>query len=76
MRQRKTPSKTTANNTSKSGVDMKFQIEIEETFQKVVTVEAATLAEAIEQAKTDYNNGEIVLDGMDFDHYKIQEFKE
>ena len=55
---------------------MKFQIEIEETFQKVVTVEAATLAEAIEQAKSDYNNGEIVLDGMDFDHYKIQEFKE
>lgn len=55
---------------------MKYQIEIEETLQKVVTIEAATLTEAIEQAKTDYNNGEIVLDGMDFVGYKIQEFKE
>lgn len=43
----------------------KFNIEITETLQKVVTVEAKTLAEAIEKVKEDYNDGEIELDAMD-----------
>lgn len=55
---------------------MEFKIEITETLQKVVTVNAKTLGEAIEQTKNDYNNGEIILDSMDFVGYEIKEFKE
>lgn len=55
---------------------MKFSIEIEETLQKVVIVNAETLIEAIEQVKADYDGGEIVLDSMDFVGYQIKEYKE
>lgn len=53
---------------------MKYQIEITETLQKVVEVEARSLSEAITKVATDYSNGEIVLDGMDFVGYEIKDF--
>ena len=55
---------------------MDFQIEITETLQRVVTVKADTLSEAITLTINDYNNGEIVLDSMDFVGYQIEEYKE
>lgn len=53
----------------------KFNIEITETLQKVVTVEAKTLAEAIEKVKEDYNDGEIELDAMDLVETTYEEFE-
>lgn len=55
---------------------MKYKIEITETLQKVVEVEAETLTEAITKVGTDYANSEIVLDEMDFVGYNITEFLE
>lgn len=60
----------------KKGVNMeKFNIEITETLQKVVSVEAKTLAEAIEKVKEDYNDGEIELDAMDLVETTYEEFE-
>lgn len=53
---------------------MKFKIEITETLQKIVEIEAKDLSEAITIVATDYANGEIVLDSMDFVGYEIKEF--
>lgn len=53
---------------------MKFKIEITETLQKIVEVEAADRTEAITKVATDYKAGEIVLDAMDFVGYEIKEF--
>lgn len=53
---------------------MKYKIEITETLQKVVEVEAENFSEAIIKVATDYKDGEIVLDGMDFVGYGIKEF--
>ena len=53
---------------------MKFEIEITETLQKIVNVEATNLTEAITKVATDYSSGEIVLDANDFVGYEINEF--
>lgn len=45
---------------------MKFDIEIKEELARVVTVEAETLGEAIDQVMDMYDKGEIVLDADDF----------
>ena len=45
---------------------MKFDIEIKEELARVVTVEAETLGEAIDQVRDMYDKGEIVLDADDF----------
>lgn len=55
---------------------MKFKIEIRETLQKVVEVDADSLTDAITAVGQDYSIGEIVLDDMDFIGYEINEFKE
>ena len=55
---------------------MKYKIEVTETLQKIVEVEAFTLAEAICAVGKNYSDGEIALDGMDFAGYKICEYKE
>lgn len=55
---------------------MKFNIEITETLQKVVEVEARSLSEAITKVAKDYKDGEIVLDAMDFVGYEIKSFQE
>ena len=44
----------------------KFDIEIKEELARVVTVEAETLGEAIDQVMDMYDKGEIVLDADDF----------
>lgn len=54
---------------------MKFKIEITETLQKVVEVEAENLTEAIIKTTADYKDGEIVLDYMDCSGFDITEFK-
>lgn len=55
---------------------MKFKIEITETLQKIVEVEAESLSEAITSVGQDYSKGEIVLYDTDFVGYEISEFKE
>ena len=55
---------------------MKYKIEITETLQKIVEVEANSLSEAITKVGKDYDDGEIVLDAMDFDGFEIRGIKE
>lgn len=55
---------------------MKYEIEITETSQRVVEVEATDFTEAITKVATDYNNGEIVLNDTDFVGYEIKKFGE
>ena len=54
----------------------KYKVEISETLQRVIEVEAESLSEAVTKVCKDYADGEIVLDGMDFVGYEIKEFKE
>lgn len=54
----------------------KYKIEITETLQKVVEVEAENLRDAIIDVGTQYGCGEIVLTDTDFASYEIEEFKE
>ena len=55
---------------------MKFKIEITETSQRIIEVEAETLTEAITKVGQDYSTGGIVLDETDFIGYEITEYKE
>lgn len=55
---------------------MKYKIEITETLQRVVEVEADNLSNAIVQVTRDYNDEEIVLDAMDFVGFEIKEYQE
>lgn len=55
---------------------MKYKVEITETLQKVIEIEAESLTKAIMKVAADYKYGEIVLDSMDFVGYEIKEFKE
>ena len=55
---------------------MKFKIEITETLQEIVEVEAKNLTEAITSVEKDYNDGKIVLDSMNFVCYEINKYKE
>lgn len=55
---------------------MKYKIEITETLQKVIEVEAENLSEALTTVCVDYKKGEIVLDDMDYVGYDIKEYKE
>lgn len=45
---------------------MKYQVEITETLQRTVEVEAESESEAISKVKEQYNNNEIELDSSDF----------
>lgn len=47
-------------------VTKEYSVEIVETLIRVVTVEATSEEEAIEQVMHDYNNAELVLDADDF----------
>lgn len=55
---------------------MKFKIEITETLQRLVEVEADNVTEAIIKVMRDYKDGNIVLGSEDFAEYEISEFKE
>lgn len=58
-----------------------YQIEIEETLQKVVEIKANSLDEAIDIAQNRYSNQQYVLDyedskGVEFSEYKDEVIKE
>ena len=55
---------------------MKYKIEITETLQRTITVEADSLSAALIQVGQEYSEGKIVLHYNDFVGYKINEFKE
>lgn len=53
----------------------KYSVEIEETLQKVIDVEAESLEEALEKIDEQYNNGDIELDYENFVGHEIREYK-
>lgn len=54
----------------------KFKIEITETLQRIVTVEANSVLEALNKVEEQYDNEEIVLDSNDFICKDIHLFNE
>lgn len=52
----------------------KFKLEIEETYSKVIGIEAETLSDALDIAHDMYNDEEIVLDASDFVTNTIEEY--
>lgn len=55
---------------------MKFKVEVTETLQKVVEVEAVSLARAIYEVSTEYSKGHIRLDELDYKGFEVKEYKE
>lgn len=54
----------------------KYKIEITETLQRIVTVEANSVLEALNKVEEQYDNEEIVLDSNDFVCKDIHLFNE
>lgn len=55
---------------------MKFKIQITETLQKVVEVEAENLSDAITKTKLAYYNGLIELNENDYITTEMEEYKD
>lgn len=53
-----------------------FKVEITETLQKVIEIDANDIEDAIDKADELYRGCEIVLDSGDFVDYEIQRFEE
>ena len=53
-----------------------FDVEIEETLQKVVKIKANSLDEAIDIAQNRYSNQEYILDYTDYKGVKFREYKD
>ena len=53
-----------------------YEIEIEETLQKVVKMKANSLNEAINIAKEKYSNEEYILDYQDYKGTEFSEYKD
>lgn len=53
-----------------------YQIEIEETLQKVVKIKANSLCEALEIARKGYRDEEYILDYEDFKEVEFSEYKD
>ena len=53
-----------------------YQIEIEETLQKVVKIKADSLDEAIDIAQNRYSNQQYVLDYEDYKGVEFSEYKD
>lgn len=53
-----------------------YQIEIEETLQKVVKIKADSLDEAIDIAQNRYSNQEYILDYEDYKGVEFREYKD
>ncbi len=53
-----------------------YNIEIEETLQRVVKIEASSLDEAIDIAKEKYRNEEYILDENDIKGTEFSEYKD
>ena len=54
----------------------KYDIEIEELFQKVVTVEADSLSDAFDIVQNRYSNQEYILDVYDYKGVEFSEYKD
>lgn len=54
----------------------KFKIEIEETLQRVVEVNANNLSDAIQKVEEKYKNEEYVLNENDFKGVEFNEYKD
>lgn len=52
------------------------KIEITETLQRIVEVEAETVEEALSKVESKYADGKIVLDDTHFVDFEIKEYKE
>lgn len=53
-----------------------YEIEIKETLQKIVKIEANSLDEAIDIVNEKYSNEEIILDENDFKDVEFSEYQE
>ena len=53
-----------------------YQIEIEETLQRIVDIQANSLDEAIDIAQNRYSNQEYVLDYEDYKGVEYREYKD
>ncbi|MBS5853635.1 MAG: DpnD/PcfM family protein [Clostridium sp.] len=53
-----------------------YQIEIEETLQKVVKIKADSLDEAIDIAQNRYSNQEYILDYEDYKGVEFRQYKD
>ena len=53
-----------------------YKIEIEETLQRIVEIEANSLDEAIDIAQNRYSNQEYVLDYQDYKGAEFSEYKD
>ena len=51
-----------------------FKLEIQETYSKIIEIEAETLSDALDIANDMYNAEEIVLDASDFMANTIEEY--
>jgi hypothetical protein len=47
-------------------ITKEYSVEVVETLIRIITVEATSEEQAIEQVMNDYNNAELVLDSDDF----------
>jgi hypothetical protein len=47
-------------------ITKEYSVEVVETLIRIVTVEATSEEQAIEQVMNDYNNAELILDSDDF----------
>lgn len=57
-------------------VTKEYSVEVVETLIRIVTVEATSEEEAIEQVMHDYNNAELVLNSDDFFEVEFEIFNE
>ena len=56
---------------SKKGFRKRYQVEVTETFEKIIEVVAYSMEEAIEQVTQRYREGEIILDSSDFIDFNV-----
>ena len=54
----------------------KFKIEIEETLQRIIEVQAVDKCEALKKIHEMYHEGDLVLDYSDFKSVEIKEYVE
>lgn len=55
---------------------MTYRVEITETLQRIVEVEADTIEEAVSKVEDDYASCDIILDSLDMKNFEIKEYKD
>ena len=53
-----------------------YEISVKEVLERVITIEANSLEEALDKVQEMYDNEEIVLDSGDFQKYEIEEYND